>query len=202
MHTTLVIPLPHQVHTVEAVPSPAAPSQNTGTPGPGQSAAHSMGEAMKEAEARLQEERLAMAQARQAAEAAAEAIRNLQAEVIRTAEVQLVHLALAIARKVLAQEIEGGRYKIEPLVQEALRLAATRRDVVVRLNPQDLARYQQAPTTGSNATGTGGATGNVKLVSDPAVRRAECLVETAEGVISSQTADRLEAAAAAIKQDR
>jgi flagellar assembly protein FliH len=192
LHTTLVIPLPHRVHSVEAVPSPAAPSQNTGTPGPGQSAAHSMGEAMKEAEARLQEERLAMAQARQAAEAAAEAIRNLQAEVIRTAEAQLVDLALAIARKVLAQEIEGGRYKIEPLVQEALRLATTRRDVVVRLNPQDLARYQQAS----------GAPGNVKLVSDPAVRRAECLVETAEGVISSQTADRLEAAAAAIKQDR
>ena len=190
MHTTLVIQLPHPVHAVEAVPAPTAPSPEAGAPGPGPSAAHSMGEAMKEAEARLQEERAGLAQARQAAEAAAEAIRNLQTEVIRTAEAQLVDLALAIARKVLAQEIDGGRYKIEPLVQEALRLAATRRDVVVRLNPQDLAQYQQV----------GGATGNVKLVADPAIRRAECLVETAEGVISSQTADRLEAAAAAISR--
>jgi flagellar assembly protein FliH len=200
LHTTLVIPLPYRVRSVEAVPAPNAPSQNTGTPGPVPSAVHSMGEAMKEAEARLQEERVGLGEARQAVEAAAEAIRNLRAEVIRTAEAQLVDLALAIAKKVLAQEIEGGRYKIEPLVQEALRLAPARRDVLVHLNPQDLAQYQQAPTTGSNATGTGGPTGNVKLVADPAVRRAQCLVETAEGVISSQTADRLEAAAAAIKE--
>ena len=125
-------------------------------------------------------------------ESAVDAIRALEAEALRSAESQLVTLALDIAGKVLAQDIEDGRYRIEPIVREALRSIPSRRDIVVRLNPQDLSRWQEA--------GIAPFASGVKLVADPSVRKAECLVECAEAVVSATVAESLARAAEVMKK--
>ena len=65
----------------------------------------------------------------------------------------IAKLAVEIARKILAQKVKDGDYQIESIIQEALNNSPTRQDVVVRLNPQDLARCQQMQQQGEGAVG-------------------------------------------------
>jgi flagellar assembly protein FliH len=177
----LPIDVPRPIEAVEVVHLPGAADE---------APAGLTLDTLRQAEARLDLERQRLAAARQALEAAAAALADLEAETIRSAETQLVDLALTIARKVLAQEIENGRYKIEPIVRDAIRQAPSRREVVVHLNPQDLATCQQS----------GAALANVKVASDARLGRGECLVETAEGTVPATVADRFESVAEILKQ--
>jgi flagellar assembly protein FliH len=187
VRTSLVIEMPAPLQAVEIVRSDD--QGDDAAPGASPRSAKAQAAAIQEAERRLEEERQRLVQAREALEAAAQAVADLEAEAIRGAEQQLVDLALAIACKVLAQEIDNGRYRVEPIVQEALRQAPSRREVVVHLNPQDLAQCQQGQA----------APGNVRLVADVNVRRGECTVETAEGTVPATVVDRMEQVAAALK---
>ena len=87
---------------------------------------------------------------------------------------QIVRLSVQIAEKILLKEISSGNYEIEKIVAEALKTAPTQQDVVVRINPQDLQRYHQS---GNDLLA------NVKLVADPGIGCAECVVETNKGMI-------------------
>jgi len=117
--------------------------------------------------------------ARKALEQALEELPRLRSEIIREAEQQLLELALEIARKVLMQEIDAERYRIDPIVKEALLHVPVRQDVTVHLHPDDWARCQMAEES------EGSSGGNVRFVADPGVRRAECLLETSEGIVES-----------------
>ncbi len=125
-----------------------------------------------------------------------EKLSRLREKMIRESERQLVELALEIARKVLMQEVQAGRYEIDPIVKEALLHVRTRQDVLVRLHPDDWAACQ----TAREAEGSAGA-GNVRFVADPSVRRAACLLETSEGMVESTMEANLENIAEALKED-
>jgi flagellar biosynthesis/type III secretory pathway protein FliH len=90
----------------------------------------------------------------------------------------IAKLSIEIARKILAQKVKDGDYQIESIVQEALNNAPTRQNIVVRLNPQDLAKCQQLQQGDSMLA-------SVKLVPDPGIGPAECVVETPKGKIES-----------------
>lgn len=108
----------------------------------------------------------------------------LKAETIRAAEGQLVELAMNIASRVLMQEIQAGRYEIDPIVQEALGRVSAQQGVTVRLHPDDLARCGLA---------AGAAEGGAAFVGDAAIARAHCRIETIEGVIESDIESHLQA---------
>jgi len=121
-----------------------------------------------------------------ALEGAVQRLDQLQADVLEQTEQQLVDLAMGIARKVLAQEIDTGHYDIESIIKEALKRVSTRREVLIHLNPEDHARCEVARQTGETES-----TGRVKFVPDPQVEPAQCLIETPEGTIESSMATRL-----------
>ena len=98
----------------------------------------------------------------------------------------IAKLAVEIARKILAQKVKDGDYQIESIIQEALNNAPTRQDIVVRLNPQDLARCQQMQQQGD------GAVAGVKFVADPGIGPAQCVVETPKGKVESLIDEHLE----------
>ena len=127
----------------------------------------------------LEAERLALARARQALEQAAAGVAGLEQKIFADAEDHLLDLAVEIAHKILMQEIQAGRHEIEPIVREALSRAPAKREVVVRLNPGDLARMEAA-------SGSDEMPANVRLVSDPSIGPAECVVETAEGTVEAR----------------
>jgi len=103
---------------------------------------------------------------------------ELRGKVLREAEEQLLELAIDIAGKVLMQEIKAGRCEIEPIVKEALRRVPGHQDVAIYLNPEDLARYDQARRADDAEQD-----GHVRFLADPGVPRGRCLVKTDDGVV-------------------
>ena len=100
---------------------------------------------------------------------------------------QIAKLSVEIARKVLMQKIQDGDYEIESIVKETLKNAPVHQDIVVHLNPQDLTVCQKVQAD----KGDGNLTG-VKLVADPNIGRAECVLESSKGIIKSLIEEHLE----------
>lgn len=94
---------------------------------------------------------------------------------------QIAKLAVEIARKVLMQEIADGHYKIETILQEAIRNAPSRENISVRLNPVDAAFCRQAQEQNPDLFST------IKIEGDPCVKPADCIVATPKGLVESFT---------------
>lgn len=124
---------------------------------------------------------------------ASDELAGLRQRFLQEAEGQLVELALNIARKVLMQEIQAGRYQIDPIVKEALLSIPSRQNVVVRLNPDDLAGCELA-----GMEPEGGDGGSLRFVADPNINRAECLIEAADGMVESSIDAHLDGVAEAL----
>jgi len=150
----------------------------------------------QQAHPQLAAERAELDNARRALAKGMEKLRQLQPELFKQAEEQLLDLSVDIARKILMQEIRAERYEIDPIVKEALRNVPICRDVVVHLHPDDLARCQTARQQEGPETA-----GDIRFVADPAVGRAECLIETAQGIVESSTESQLAELSEALKRD-
>ncbi len=100
---------------------------------------------------------------------------------------QIAKLSVEIARKILVQKVKERDYEIESIVKEAFQNAPTHQDVVVHLNPEDLAQYQKIQS--DSATD---ALAGIKFVSDAGIGPAECMLETGKGVIESLIDEQLE----------
>jgi flagellar assembly protein FliH len=140
---------------------------------------------LQQAQARLADQqrqteaqRVRLASACQALTRAAQQVEGFRAELLAEAEGQLLSLAVEIARKVLMQEIQAGRYQIDPIVAEALRHVPARGGVVVHLNPGDCAQCQAAAKQEGDPQ-------QVRFVADVNVQPGECLLETPEGIVES-----------------
>jgi flagellar biosynthesis/type III secretory pathway protein FliH len=194
----IVISFPAPLGTAEVVAPPtslqAGAPPNGGNASATRASAKAAQAALEEARIRLEEERRLLGEARTTLEKAAAAVRALEAKVLAGAEAQVVELAIEIAGKVLMQELEAGRFQMEPVVREALRHMPARRDIVVRLCPQDAAAWVAA------ATAAPGAAPGLKVVADPAIRRGDCIVETAEATVSATVTERFQAVAEVLRQ--
>jgi len=100
---------------------------------------------------------------------------------------EIARLSVEIARKILMQKVENGDYEIESIVKEALNSAPGSQDIVVHLNPEDVEKCQKA-----QQDEPGGVLAGIKLISDPNIGRAECLLESPKGIIKSFIDDNLE----------
>ncbi len=125
------------------------------------------------------------AQAIQALQATAKKLQVVCNRMIVEHRQAIAKLAVEIARKILAQKVQEGDYKIETIVQEALNNSPTRQDIVVRLNPQDLSRLQQIQ-------GDSGTFDGVKFVADAGIGPAQCVIETPKGKVESLIEEHLE----------
>jgi len=119
--------------------------------------------------------------ARQALAAAADEFKRAQEQLVGELEQNVVKLALKVAHKVLMQEVQAGNYQIEPIIKEALLHVSVRKNVVVRLNPEDYAVCEMAQQSGGVAPNAG----DLHFIADPMVPRAACVLETSQGVVES-----------------
>ena len=99
---------------------------------------------------------------------------------------EIARLSVEIARKILMQKVENGDYEIESIIKEALNNTPGGRDVVVHLNPEDIEKCRKA-----QKDEPGSILAGIKLVPDPSIGRAECLLETPKGIIKSMINDNL-----------
>jgi flagellar biosynthesis/type III secretory pathway protein FliH len=142
--------------------------------------------ALQAADIQLEEMKHEYAQAMKTLDAITEMLQFVYEKSIVEYRQHIAKLAVEIARKILVQKVKEDDYQIESIVTEALKNAPTRQEIVIRLNPKDLARYQQIQEAG------GAATDSVKFVADATIGPAECVVETPKGKIESLINEHLE----------
>ncbi len=100
---------------------------------------------------------------------------------------EIAKLSVEIARKILVQKVKDGDYEIESIIKEALKNTPTHKDMVAHLNPEDLKQYQKAQQEKPDSDLSG-----IKLIPDPNVGRAECILENPKGIINSLIDKQLE----------
>lgn len=98
----------------------------------------------------------------------------------------IARLSVEIARKVLMRNISDGDYEIESIVREALKNSPSVDDIVIRLNPSDLAECHKAQEA------EGCVFSGVELLADPDIGRGECILESPKGIIKSLIDEHLE----------
>ena len=108
---------------------------------------------------------------------------------------EIAKLSVEIARKILMQKVQDGDYEIESIVKETLKNAPTRQDLVVHLNPEDMADCQKVQQEDNCGTLAG-----IKLVADANIGRAECVLESPKGIIRSLIDEHLKQIGKALKK--
>lgn len=107
-------------------------------------------------------------------------LRQLQEQTLANNRGEIAKLAVEIARKILRSKVSQGDYEIQAIVEEALKQAPTRQNVVVRLHPEDLPGCQQLQRDNPQ-----GPFAELEFTADWSIGRGECLVETPKGIIRS-----------------
>jgi flagellar biosynthesis/type III secretory pathway protein FliH len=116
-------------------------------------------------------------------------------EIFASHKEEIAKLSIEIARKILMRKISDGDYEIQSIVQEALKNAPARQDLIVYLNPQDLAACQKIQQEDAS-----GMLSGIKLVADQNIGRAECVLESPKGTVKALIDEHLEQIGKALKQ--
>ena len=110
---------------------------------------------------------------------------------------KLVQLAVQIAARILAREIEDGQYKMENILAQAIEHAPLGQSIEIHLNPEDIKtcetwlKEQQASLNRE-----------IKLAADWSVQRAECVVHMPQGIMEYRIEEHLrQIEAAMLKQN-
>lgn len=121
--------------------------------------------------------------ARQECEQLVTAGAHEKATLIRSAEPEIVGLAVAVAEKVLAREIKTDPTIILDIVREALKLAGEADNVRVMVNPDDADTVKYfAP----QLIEPDQKLGDLAVESDRRIERGGCLVETEKGIVDAR----------------
>ena len=115
-------------------------------------------------------------------------ISSARERLIQSAEHEAVALALLIAARVLAREVEQSSAAPE-LIEEAVRQTMARSHVVVRLNPADREALTQ---DGRPLESLFEGAAAVEFVDDPSVSRCGCVVESNMGLVDAQLDKQIE----------
>lgn len=116
-------------------------------------------------------------------------------EIFASRKEEIAKLSVEIARKILMRKVEDGDYEIETIVRETLKSAPTHQDLVVHLNPHDLAACQKTQQNDGSGTLAG-----IKFVADHSIGQAECVLESPKGTIESLIEEHLEKIGKALKK--
>ncbi len=144
--------------------------------------------------AAVQAERTGLIRAGQALQDAAVKLQQFQEEIFSSHKEQIVRLSVEIAGKILQKELADGNYEVEKIIQQALKEAPSRDGIVVRLNSDDLERYEKAiKDKGTEVPAS------VKLVPDEGIGPGQCVVETDKGMIEYFIQEHLKKISEALK---
>jgi flagellar assembly protein FliH len=126
-----------------------------------------------------------------------ESARAQRREIIETAEPELVRLAMAIAERVIHQQIASDPNVVVENVRQALTRLISREMVTLRVNPADLEtirQYRDSIVTSSDVE-------HLRIVEDQRVDHGGVVIETDAGTIDAKIATQLREARRAIAVD-
>lgn len=124
-----------------------------------------------------------------AAQKVSEAALRFQEEIIRSSQQELVHLALAIAHKLVGDALaEPGRLAVQALREALLRYRPASQTITVRVNVKDLALVESHRDEFLRLCQ---GTRQWRVVADEQVGEGGCLIETEQGIIDGRLESRL-----------
>ncbi len=170
-----------------AICAPDGPWETAGGKRDAASAPHALRE--------LDQQKAQLAQLCQTVKSIGTSLHQLYQETLARNRAEIARLAVEIARKILVYKTDKGDYNIQAIVEEALKLAPTRQNVVVRLNPEDLPRCQQLQQENPESPFAG-----LELTADWDMGRAECVVETPKGIVQSFIEEHLDRISEALQK--
>ena len=147
----------------------------------------------KEAEQRKQ----VLVQSCQLVDSIAGKLNELYDQTIARNRADIAKLAVEIARKILGDRISKGDYDIQPVIEEALKRAPARQEIVIRVNPDDLPQCQQLQQDNPDGQFAG-----LNFVADWSIARADCLIETPKGIVKSFVEEHLARIADALERSQ
>lgn len=114
---------------------------------------------------------------------------SLKKEVYQNAERETVELALAIAKKIIFNEVTIQKDLILRVVKEAIQKVADHDNIKIRINPSDSSLLKNA---GPQLSNLGGAIENITFVDDETISSGGCFIETNFGNIDARIEKQLQ----------
>ncbi len=114
----------------------------------------------------------------EALEKAAARLSTVCEDIIASHREQLARLSVEIAEKILLQCIQSNNYDIIAIIKEALAIAPSKKEVVVKVSQADYEKIIQ-----KNQDKDESVFKNVALEADPNIGQAQCVVQTDKGII-------------------
>ncbi len=118
---------------------------------------------------------------------AVESIEQVKRQIAEEAQEELLAAAVEIAGMIVAQQIQAGQVKIDPILEKALAKLPARQEVRIHLNPEDLKQCRLAQTGQES-----GHTNRYQFVPDGQIKPGECLLESDEASIEHTVDDSLD----------
>lgn len=103
-------------------------------------------------------------------------------ESIVEAEQEIIRISLAVAKKILAREIEYNPMVVLPIVKAAIEKVRDQQQVVVRVNPDDFELVTQAKRDLQRILGRENA---ISIVDDHTIDPGGCIVDTPYGTVDA-----------------
>lgn len=104
-------------------------------------------------------------------------------EMVKNAERQIIDIALAIARKILAYEIAENPMVVLPLVKAALEKVSDQEEVVIRVSSEDFDSVLMAKKDLQNMVGREHA---LKIIPDRTIDSGSCVIDTSYGTVDAR----------------
>jgi len=104
-------------------------------------------------------------------------------ESIVGAERQVVEIALAVARKILAREIEENPMVVLPIVRAALEKVRDQDQIIIRVNPDDYELVLQARRDLQMIVGREQV---LSISSDQTIEHGSCMIESSNGTVDAR----------------
>ncbi len=141
-------------------------------------------EGRKEAEAEFNkqlEQRISKIEERLAA--TLDRIDRQRKKVVVSAEAQVTNLAMAVARKIIAREIEENKEIVLGVVRRALAQLSDREHLTIRVSPQDIQTANGKKELWSTVADR---LEDVTVRADPGIEPGGCIIESASGVADAR----------------
>ncbi len=104
-------------------------------------------------------------------------------KVLVSSEAQVTNLAMAVARKIIATEIEENADIVVKVVRKALALLSDREHLTIRVSPMDIRTAQEKKELWSTVADR---LDNVSLRADTGIEPGGCIIESASGVADAR----------------
>jgi flagellar assembly protein FliH len=118
-------------------------------------------------------------------------------KMITAAERQIVDIALAVARKLLARELEENPAVVLPIVKTALEKVHDQEQIVVKVSVDDFELVTEAK---SDLQMMSGCEQSLTVLADPTISAGSCVIDTAYGSVDARIDMQFEAIQKALRE--